>query len=346
MSLNSTEAKPSAPPTPRSGRQVSFTLLVVAVLLTAAVAVGVTGVYFELRPSSSPSSFGTVMVTDDLGRNVTVPYDPSRVAVLGPNIMDSMYRLGLRSHVVGVDCYAASLGGITDDYSADQIALWNLSQSMCIQIGPTFSVESLLNATPQLVLAATIVSTASVEEISSSYGIPVVMLQPSSLGGIQVDLNILSKIFPVSSAAAALNDRLALELYNASQVVANAPSFPLVLVTYDADSNGYWTFGPGTFGESLIEAAGATSIGANSTFAYPELSPEQVLASNPQWIIYGVGFGLNLSYYAAAPLWSSLPAVQAGNITGLDSNWLTEADPTMVLEGLPALISIFHPGLT
>ncbi len=343
MSLNG--AAPGTPPAtsapPR--RQVSATVLAVAIIITAAVAVGATGAYFELRPG--PSSPGTVHVTDDLGRSVTVPYDPSRVVVLGPNIMDSMYRLGLRSHVTGVDCYAADLGGLSADYSSDQIALWNLSSSMCVEIGPTFNFEDLLNATPQLVLAATIVSTAAVEQISSEYGIPVVMLSPSSLGGIQVDLNILAQIFPVSSQAAALNVQLATELYNASQVVNNAPSFPLVLVTYDADSNGYWTFGPGTFGESLIEAAGATSISANSTFAYPELSPEQVLSADPQWIVYGTGFGLNLSYYASAPLWSSLPAVQAGNITGLDSNWLTEADPSMILQGLPALIAIFHPGL-
>ncbi len=344
MSLNGTPSTAAPAATPAPGRQVSATLLAVAIIITAAVAVGATGAYFELRPGSSTP--GTVHVTDDLGRSVTVPYNPSRVVVLGPNIMDSIYRLGLRSHVTGVDCYAADLGGLSADYSPDQIALWNLSSSMCVEIGPTFNFEDLLNATPQLVLAATIVSTADVEQITAQYGIPVVVLQASSLGGIQVDLNILAQIFPVSSAAAALNAQLAAELYNASQVVNNAPSFPLVLVTYDADSNGYWTFGPGTFGESLIEAAGATSISANSTFAYPELSPEQVLSANPQWIIYGTGFGLNLSYYAAGPLWSSFPAVIAGNITGLDSNWLTEADPTMILQGLPALIAIFHPGLT
>lgn len=344
MALNGSASDANPASSPSSRHQVSATLLVVAVVIAAAVGIGATGAYFELRPG--PSAPGSVHVTDDLGRSVTVPYDPSRVVVLGPSIMDSVYRLGLRSHVVGVDCYAADLGGLSADYSSDQIALWNLSSSMCVEIGPTFNFEDLLNATPQLVLAATIVSTADVEQISAQYGIPAVVLQASSLGGIQVDLNILSQIFPVSAEVTALNARLAAELYNASQVVNNAPSFPLVLVTYDADSNGYWTFGPGTFGESLIEAAGATSISANATFAYPELSPEQVLSANPQWIIYGTGFGLNLSYYAAAPLWSSFPAVQAGNITGLDSNWLTEADPAMILQGLPALIAIFHPGLS
>ncbi len=342
MSLSEPASSP-APPTPR--RQVSVTLLVVAVVVTAAVAIGVTGAYFELRPSTIASTTpSSVHVTDDLGRNVTVPYDPTRVVVFGPNVMDFVYRLGLRSHVVGVDCYAASLGGLTEDYSSDQIALWDLSQSMCIQVGPSFSYEDLLNATPQLVLvASTVVPTSIITEITATYGIPTVDVQASSLGGIQVDVNILAQIFPVATAAAALNAQLATELYNASQVVANALSFPYVLVTYDTDSDGYWTFGPGTFGESLIEAAGGTSISANSTFAYPELSPEQVISANPQWIVYGTGFGLNLTYYESGPLWSSIPAVEHGNLTGVDSNYLTEADPTMILEGLPALIAIFQP---
>ena len=342
MSLSTPTASDAPPRTPHT---VSLAVVVVAIVLTAGLAVGITGAYFVLdKPTSSAP--GSVHVTDDLGRSVTVPYDPSRVVVLGPSIIDSMFRLGLRSHVVGVDCYAAAFGGLTEDYSSDQISLWNLSQSMCVQVGPTFAIEDLLNLTPQLVLAATIVSTSAVEQISTQYGIPVVMLQPPTLSGVQVDLSILEKIFGVQTAVNALNSQLSAELYNATEIVANVSSFPTVLVTYDADTNGYWSYGPGTFGQSLIEFAGASSIAANATFAYPELSPEQVISGDPQLIIYGTGYGLNLSYYQAGPLWSSIPAVQAGNITGMNSNWLTEPDPTMILVGLPALIAIFHPGST
>jgi iron complex transport system substrate-binding protein len=331
-------ASPSAAP---PARTVSVTLLLVIVLVVAGAAVAATAGYYALQPSSTP---GSLTVVDDLGRTVTVPRDPGRLVVLSPSIMDIVYRLGLRSHVVGVDCYASAFGGIADDYSPDQIALWNLTPSMCVQIGPTFAPETLLNLTPQLVLASTIVSVAAVEEISTEFHIPVVMLQPPTLSGVLVDDSLVGEIFGVSTAADQLNGLLSVELYNATVATEDLTAFPTVLVTYDVDANGYWTFGPGTFGESLIEICGGSSISANATIPYPELSPAQVLVANPQWIVYGVGFGLNESTYAGGPYWSDFNAVKDGNVTGIDSNWLTEPDPTMILAGIPALLAIFAPG--
>ncbi|HTT73003.1 MAG TPA: ABC transporter substrate-binding protein [Thermoplasmata archaeon] len=339
MSLN---APP--PPAPPARRTVSAAVFVVAILVVAGVAVVATAGLYALRPASPSAGPNSIEVTDDLGRKVAVPYDPARVAVLSPSIMDIVYRLGLRSHVVGVDCYAAALGGLADDYSADQIALWNLSSSMCVQVGPTFDPTSLVNVTPQLVLASTIVSVAAVEEITATLGIPVVMLQPPTLSGILVDVTLVGEIFGVGAVAATLDGVLTSALYNATELDNSLTTFPTVLVTYSVDSNGYWTFGPSTFGESLIEIAGGASISAGATVAYPELSPSQVLVDDPAWIVYGTGYGLNESAYAAGPLWSSFGAVQAGNVTGIDSNWLTEPDPTMILEGIPALANVLNPG--
>ncbi len=334
MSLNPAPAAPKA-------RTVSLVWVIVLVLVVGGGAAAATAVYYSSQ--TSPASH-SLTITDDLGRKVTVPVDPSRVAVLSPSIMDIMYRLGLRSHVVGVDCYATADGGLSADYSPDQVALWNLSSSMCVQVGPEFVPEQLVNVTPQLVLASTIVSVAAVEEITQNLGIPVVMLQPPTLSGVLVDVSLVGEIFGVSSAASTLNGELSQVLYNATNVTNSVYTFPTVLVTYAVDSNGYWTFGPGTFGESLIEIAGGTSISGTATSPYPELAPSQVLLADPQWIVYGVGFGLNESTYASAPDWSDLPAVQAGNLTGMNSNWLTEPDPTMILDGIPALLAVFHPG--
>jgi iron complex transport system substrate-binding protein len=333
MSFNS-----PAPPAP-SRRTVSLAWVLVIVLVTAGLAIAATAAYYATRPAPTT---GTVVVTDDLGRTVTVPYDPARVAVLSPSIMDEMYRLGLRAHVVGVDCYAGAFGGLSADYSPDQIALWNLSASMCIQVGPAFAPEQLVNLTPALVLASTIVSVAAVEQITGQLHIPVVMLQPPTVSGILVDDLLLGTIFGVSAKAATLNAELSTELYNASVIGATA-TYPYVLVTYSVDSQGYWTFGPGTFGLSLIELAGATSISANATTPYPEISGAQVLVADPEYIVYGVGFGVTESAYAGGPEWAQFAAVQDGNATAIDSNWITEPDPSMILEGLPALIATFHP---
>jgi len=340
MSLNG-----SSPAPPRR-RTVTLSWFVVGLLVVAGVAIAGTAAFSAFRSTTSPGlplTPGTLSVTDDLGRNVTVPYDPARVAVLSPSIMDIMFRLGLRNHVVGVDCYAAADGGLSEDYSPDQVALWGLSASMCIQVGPTFAPEMLENLTPNLVLASTIVSVAEVETISNTLGIPVVMLQPPTLSGILVDVSLVGEIFGQPVPAAALNGMLSLELYNATETDGNLATLPTVLLTYSVDANGYWTYGPGTFGESLIEIAGATSIGANATTPYPELSPAQVLVADPSAIVYGVGFGLNESTYAGGPFWSDFSAVKDGNVTGIDSNWFTEPDPTMILSGIPALFAAFHP---
>lgn len=343
MSLNA-----DSPPPASSPRTVSVTVFAVALLVVAGIAVAATAIVYAAQ---NPGTGGPITLTDDLGRTVSVPRDPARVVVLSPSIMDSMYRLGLRSHVVGVDCYTAAFGGLSADYSPDQVTLWNLSSSMCVQIAPTLDVEALLNDSPQLVLASTIVSVAVVEEISSTYHLPVVLLQPPTLSGIEIDLSLLGSIFGVATLAAHLDGQLQQELANASVVETNLTDsglpFPTVLVTYSTDENGYWTYGPGTFGESLIELASATSISANSTLPYPELPGETVLSSNPTYLVYGTGFGLNESSYAtSAPFWAQLSATQDGNAAGIDSNYLTEPDPTMIFSGLPLLLALFHPGVS
>jgi len=342
MHLN-TPAEPSAAPR----RTVPLAWFVVGLIVAAGISVAGVAAYYAYR--ASPPS-GSLSITDDLGRHVSVPNDPSRVVVLGPSIMDSMFRLGLRSHVVGVDCYAPSLGGLTDDYSSDQIALWNLSPSMCVEVEPSFNAEALLALGPQLVLAATIVPTATVEQFSDTYHIPVVFLQPATLSGIVIDDQLLAEVFGVTSAGNVVEDALESELASAAALqtglTANGTSFPTILVTYSADANGYWTYGPGTFGQSLIELASGASISANATISWPELSGEQVLASNPEYIVYGTGFGLNESSYSDGPFWGQLSATQDGRAVGLDSNFFTEPDPTMILSGLPALIAVLHPGAT
>ncbi|HTT26228.1 MAG TPA: ABC transporter substrate-binding protein [Thermoplasmata archaeon] len=329
-------------------------MFVVGLLLVGGVGIAATAIYLELRPSTTP---GSLTITDDLGRTEKIPSDPTRVALLGPSIMDSIYRLGLRSHVVAVDCYAGfgnASAGLAEDYWADQVALWNLTPSMCIQTAPVFSFESLTNASPDLVLASTIVSVADVDEIQDTYHIPVVMLQPATLGGIEVDVSLLGKIFGAASAADALNAQLQTTFAEAQNITSNLTNslapLPTVLVTYypdpaSGDEPGYWTYGPGSFGESLIEASSGAGIGASADLPYPLLTGDQVLVADPSVIVYGTGPGLDLTNYQAAPDWSQFTAVKNGTAFGMNSNWLTEPDPTMVLEGLPELLHLLHPTL-
>lgn len=349
MSLNS----PPGPPSPTLRRTVPVALVIALAILVAGVSAGGTAVYFELRPAPTTHSAVTETVTDDLGRSVTVSADPSRAVVLGPNVMDTMFRLGLRNHVVGVDCSNTTLGGLEGDYTPAQISLWTLTPSMCVLAYPQVSSADLLNRTPQVVLASTIVSVPGLEQWSSTYGIPVVFFGPSTLGSVVYDVQMVATIFGVGTAASQLVSQLQTTLSQSSSFLTNltdnGTALRSVLMTYypvpagEPDA-GFYTFGPGSFGQSLIELAGGVNVAGNASTSSPELSGSQVLFDNPSLVVYGTGFGVNLTQYQQGPDWSSIPAVANGNVTGIDVTVMTEVDPTMVFY-VPMLTHILYPDL-
>jgi iron complex transport system substrate-binding protein len=344
MSLNST---PDAP-TPSPRRAVPLSLVLVVALVVAGASAGGTALYFELRPSSTNSG---VTVTDDLDRTVSLPANPSRAVVLGPNVMDTMFLLGLRSQVVGVDCSNATLGGLEGDYTPAQVDLWSLTSSMCVLAYPEVSSADLLSLNPQVVLSSTSLSVPGLESWSSNYGIPVVFFGPSTLGSVVYDVQMAATIFGISPTH--LVSQLQTALSQSSSFLTNLTNngTPLrsVLMTYypvaagEPDA-GYYTFGPGSFGQSLIELAGGANVAGNATTSTPELSGTQALYDDPSAVIYGTGFGVNLTAYQQGPDWGSIPAVANGNVTGIDVTLMTEVDPTMVLS-LSMLTHLLYPNL-
>lgn len=332
----------------RSGGTVPKTLLVVAILVTAGVAVAATAVALDLRPH-----VGRVTVVDDLGRQVDAPTNASRIVVLAPSVMDLVFRLGLRDRVVGVGCTLDEAGGMANEYSPNQTALWELNSSMCIPDYPTLDTERVAFLDPALVLASTITSDADVSTLTDTYGIPVVVLAPTTLGGIVGDVALLAQLFPLAaSAATTLETALERTLFNASSFDTNLSNngtpIPTVFLTYGFYGGEYYTFGPGTFGQSLVDLAGGDSVSAGLPLQYAGINASAILLDNPQVIVFGTSW--NDPYLVAnqtpsvwaesAPYWSQL----TGSKIPIDVTLLTEPDATMVL-ALPWYLYYLHPTL-
>lgn len=342
MSLNSS-------PTGRapSPRQISLSLVAAFIVIAAAVSIGGTAAYFDLKPTTT----GGATVVDDLGRKVATPSNPSAVVVLAPSVMDIVYRLGLRSTVVGVGCDANLTGGILNEYSPNQTKLWGLTNASCIADYPTLDTEKIALLHPQIVLTSTITSALAVNQLTATYGIPVVILAPSTLEGILGDVRILAQIFPeVDTTATALELSLQGVLDNATAWDANFSennvSIPSVLLTYFYDDGGYYTYGPGSFGESLVSLAGGDSIGSSVPLLYGELNGSVALVDQPAVVVYGTS---NDSYlvggetptaWPGAPYWSQL----TGDKVAVDITEITEPDPSMIYF-LPTLMHWLHPTL-
>ncbi|HLM91345.1 MAG TPA: ABC transporter substrate-binding protein [Thermoplasmata archaeon] len=334
---------------PDGPRSVTGTLVVVAILLTAGVAVIATAAYYGARGTTTA---GTVTVVDDLGRTVTAPADASRVVVLAPSVMDIVYRLGLRDRVVGVGCTPQLYGGMLDEYSPNQTALWNLTSSMCVTDFPNLNTEEVATLAPQLVLASTLTSAGDVAKLVTTYNLPVVLLAPSTLDGIVGDVNLVAELFPsVRTVATALDASLEGILANATAfdtlLADNGTAIPSVLLTYYFDAGGYYTYGPGTFGQSLIDLADGSSISAGVPLEYAEINATVVLADQPTVLIYGTSWNdpylvLNEtpSAWPSAPYWGQLDSSKIP----IDVTLLTEAAPSMLLE-LPWFLHWLHPTL-
>lgn len=347
--MSFTTPSPDGADRPPSRRRIPLALAIVALLIAAGTAGGATALYFEFQKHASSG----VQVTDDLGRTVTVPQNPSRVVALGPNIVDTLVRLGLSSHLVGVDCSNTSLGGIYGDYTPDQVKNWSLSSVPCVTAFPALSAAELIAAMPQVVIASSIISVAALESFSSAHNIPLLIVSPTTLGGVVYDVELFAFVFGSSSATTSLVSELQRGLGNAAafqgNLSANGTPLRSVLMTYypipaGSPGAGYYSFGPGTFGQSLIELAGGANIAGAASVSSPDLSGSQVLAANPSLILIGIGFGVNASNYATGPDWGSFPAVMHGNVSAIDVTWMTEVGPTMILE-LEAISAILYPGL-
>ncbi len=338
MSWNSV---PSVPPSPRPTRKVPVPLLALGVALLVAIAAITFGV-LSGSTNAGPSPHHGITVVDDYGRTVTVPAPASRIVVLIASAMDIVYSLGLRSSVVGVDCGPGN--DYTADYTPGQVANWSLSGLACVSALP-FSASSIQILNPQLVVAGPGISVSDLNTLQQSDGIPALGLNPSNLSGILTDVTLVGALTGHAVAAthldAALNASLAQD-QNLRSLVGPPPS---VLLTYYDDPTGYYTFGPGSFGESLLQAAGGASITSNDSQANTgEISGSYVLEANPVIIIAGVGFGISVANYSVGPYWSEFSAVSHGQVYGFDVTLLTEPGPAMIL-GIPELMALLHPGI-
>jgi iron complex transport system substrate-binding protein len=357
----------------RASPRIAPAVFVVAMLVVAGVAIAGTAAYFELHPlrtttpAASPpapppanhtpnpnptKSTGptTETIVDDLGRRLTVPLNASRIVVLAPSILDVVYRLGLRTDVVGIGCEPNEYG-LLSVYSPNQTSLWGLTSGLCINDYPTLNDQAVANDSPGLVLASTITSAADVTALTDTYGLPVVMLAPSGLQGIVGDVALVASMYPSNAKAVPLEVALDDTLTNASNLDTNlsdnADPIPSVLLAYYFDTGGYYTYGPGTFGESLIELAGGSNVAGGAPLVYFEMNATVVLNDEPSVVIYGTSWndpqlvsGETPQNWTTAPYWSQLN----GSLHAIDVTVITEADPTMVL-ALPLLEYWLQPTL-
>ena len=283
-------------------------------------------------PSPTPVS-PIISVPDGLGGTLKLDKAPSRIVSLAPSNVEILFAIDAGAQVVAREDFT--------NYPAEAAKL----PSVGGMSGPV-SVEQIVSFKPDLVMV-TPISPAELIKSLQDLKIPVLLLpNPKTLADLYANLELAGTLTGHSAAARDLVAQLQAREKKVMDIVAQAKDKPTVYYELDATEPAKpWTSGPGTFIDMLIQVAGGANIGADLKGEYAQISQEDLLVKNPDFIILGdANFGMTPELVKARPGWDSLKAVKGNQIVAFNDDIVSRPGPRL-LDGLEALVKAIHPEL-
>jgi len=304
------------------------TLLLIAVLVSACTASSTPS-----SPSQS-SATGSVTLTDDAGREVTLAGPAQRIVSLAPSNTEIVCALDACDRLVGVTDF--------DNFPTEVVDLPK------VVVQTQVDLERLVAAEPDLVLAAgNELTPSSVIERIEDLGVPVLVLYPESLDEVYADIELVGDAIDRRAEANELVDGLRVRVAAVEDAVAGV-SAPLTLYeVFHAEGTTY-TAGEGSFLASLLALAGAEPVTGD---AEGVMGAEELAAADPELILLGTAsYDSALADPAAAldavrarPGWGELAAVRDGNVIPYLADIVTTRPGPRIVDGLEALARAIHP---
>jgi iron complex transport system substrate-binding protein len=276
-------------------------------------------------PPKPETSSATQQLTDDAGRNVTLPAHVDRVITLAPNLTEIVFAVGAGDRLVGNTTYC--------DYPPQA--------KNVTKIGDTLhpSLERIIGLKPQVVL----ISTASQLEIFTqqlqNQNIAVFVTDPHDLNGVFRSIEQVGQMLGQQQQANALVQKLRERTNAVEQAVKQTQP---VRVFYQASGEPLYTAGHDAFVTDLIRRAGGISLTAGVPGAWPKFSDESALAAKPDAIILPTGGSMGAANATPAEALRSSPAVQSGRVYKINDDYLARPGPRMV-NGLEEMARALHP---
>jgi iron complex transport system substrate-binding protein len=273
----------------------------------------------------------SIDLIDGLGRTVSLAAPAERVVSLAPSNTELLFAVGAGSQVVGRDPYS--------DFPAEATSVTD--------IGDTFvelNTELITSLEPDLVLAAGITPPEQVAQLDQ-LGITVYWLaNPTDLEGLYNNLNIVGQLTGHAQDASVAVDALRARAEAVQVALADVTDLPTVFYEVDGltDPNAPYTAGTGTFIDLIINLAGGVNAAATLP-GYAQMSVEDLLVQNPDWILLGDAlYGATPESVAARAGWGGLAAVQNDQVVAFDDNLMSRPGPRLI-DGLELLARMLHP---
>ncbi|MDK2982201.1 MAG: cobalamin transport system substrate-binding protein [Chloroflexota bacterium] len=270
---------------------------------------------------------------DGLGHTIALEAPAQKIVTLSPPLTEILYAIGAGEQVIGRDSFS--------DYPEAALALPDVGGGYA-----EYDLETILSLEPDLVIAGSI-NTPELVQSLQDLGLTVYYLSnPSDLDGTLAAIQTLGQLSGHADEAQALIDDLSARIAVVDEALVDAAETPSVYYELDAsDPAKPYTPGPGTYYSNLIARAGGANVGDAMQAEWAQISLENLLVADPQFIILGdANWGVTPESLQERAGWEALSALQDGNVIPFDDDLLARFGPRQV-DGLETLARILHPDL-
>lgn len=286
----------------------------------------------EPAPTPEPTP-DPIVVTDGLGNEITLGEPAQKIVSLSPSMTESLFALGAGDRIIGRESNST--------YPEEAQEIEDLGM-----IWEGLPIEKIVSLEPDLVVAAQIISADQVQNMRD-VGLTVFwQANPSDFPGLYENLRQLAQLVgreeEVEDLISSLQERVAA----VEGKVADVEEKPLVFYELDAtDPSNPYTVGEGTFISYVIDKAGGQNLGDALEGSFIQISSEEIIAQDPDYIILGdAAYGITPEAVAERPGWDQLTAVQEGRVLPINDDLISLPGPRLV-EGLEEMAKMIHPEL-
>ena len=277
------------------------------------------------KNSDNVASSGRRQITDDSGKQVSLPPKVDRIVSLAPNLTEIVFAIGGGNRLVGRTSYC--------DFPPEAKSV--------AEVGDTLhpSLERIIALKPQVVL----VSTASQLEVFTKqlqdHDISVFVTDPQDLEGVFRSIERIGEILGLTEKAKQTVELLRQRVEAVEQKVKG---FERVRVFYQLSGEPLYTIGKESFVNDLIQRAGAVSVTADVPGAWPKYSAEAARATKPDAIILPTGGSMGETNASVAEPLKRSPAVIQGRVYKINDDHLVRPGPRAI-DGLEEMARALHP---
>ncbi|MFZ3050597.1 MAG: ABC transporter substrate-binding protein [Methanothrix sp.] len=217
-----------------------------------------------------------IAITDEEGRNVTVPFNPSSIICLSPGAAEVIYALGESDRIIAV----------TDDCDMPPALLEKESIGKSSR---NADLERIIELNPDLVIAKTGgLFPEEDEQKLTDYGIPVLRYRLLHINALIPMIEDLGRILGEEEDARDMADEISGHYDSILDRTGTIPDEDRPSVYFMSMGHFDWTGNRDSTGHVRIAEAGGRNIAADLQTKVPHVDMEWVIEEDPEVIIYSM----------------------------------------------------------